>query len=230
MSKKPKKPPLRNEFTDALNEEITERKIIERTQPQDKVFQKTSEVEEVQVDDFSFGEFAEEEVAVETKPKIEKPIEKVSLEKTPAPEPESVEVETDSKLEERILTEADNTFFDEKTKETADERPTFHSKALKREATEKTPPQIESETKTEATRKITHAEKFGMVISVAMLVYAYVTLDKPLYFLSLSLMAHLFRPIIGLLFGKKSHAVQNAMHSFSIVLFFGALFFLFTGQ
>ena len=62
MSKKrKKKSPLRDEFTDALNEEIAERKIIERTQPKEEIFQKTVTLEK----------------AVE--------VAKVSLEKIPAP-------------------------------------------------------------------------------------------------------------------------------------------------
>jgi len=59
------------------------------------------------------------------------------------------------------------------------------------------------------------------------LVYAVSTMDKPLFFMSMSLLSHTLRPLIGALFGKHNREVQNALRGFSIVLFFGALFFLF---
>ena len=60
-----------------------------------------------------------------------------------------------------------------------------------------------------------------------MLAYSLAESDKPLFFLATSLLTFLLRPIIGGLAGKHNRAVQNALHSFSVVLFIGALLFLF---
>ena len=76
-------------------------------------------------------------------------------------------------------------------------------------------------------RKFSHAETSGVVISTVMLLYSLAELDKPLFFLSTSLLTFLLRPIIGALFGKNNRAVQNGLHSFSVVLFIGALIMLF---
>ncbi len=79
----------------------------------------------------------------------------------------------------------------------------------------------------EVKRKLSHAETSGIAISAVMLAYSLAEKDKPLFFLSTSLLIFLLRPIIGGLFGKHNQAVQNALHSFSLVLFIGALLFLF---
>ena len=79
----------------------------------------------------------------------------------------------------------------------------------------------------EIRRKLSHAETSGIAISAVMLVYSLTEGDKPLFFLSTSLLIFLLRPLIGALFGEHNRAVQNALHSFSIVLFIGALIFLF---
>ena len=76
-------------------------------------------------------------------------------------------------------------------------------------------------------RKLSPAETSGIAISAVMLVYSLATQDKPLGFLSAALLTFLLRPVIGGLFGEHSRAVQNALHSFSVVLFIGALLFLF---
>ena len=75
--------------------------------------------------------------------------------------------------------------------------------------------------------KLSHAETSGVAISAVMLVYSLAEGDKPLFFLSTALLIFLLRPLIGALFGKNNRAVQNALHSFSIVLFIGALVMLF---
>ena len=80
---------------------------------------------------------------------------------------------------------------------------------------------------TELKSKLSHAEQSGVAISAVMLAYSLSTQDKPLFFLSMSLVTFLLRPLIGALFGKNNRAVQNALHSFSVVLFIGALIFLF---
>lgn len=79
----------------------------------------------------------------------------------------------------------------------------------------------------ELKKRLTHAESSGIAISAVMLVYSLKESDKPLFFLSTSLLIFLLRPIIGAFFGKHNRAVQNALHSFSLVLFIGALLFLF---
>ena len=79
----------------------------------------------------------------------------------------------------------------------------------------------------ELKRRLTHAESSGIAISAVMLVYSLKESDKPLFFLSTSLLIFLLRPLIGVFFGKHNRAVQNALHSFSIVLFIGALIMLF---
>ena len=75
--------------------------------------------------------------------------------------------------------------------------------------------------------KLSHAETSGVAISAVMLVYSLAEGDKPLFFLSSALLIFLLRPIIGALAGKHNRAVQNALHSFSIVLFVGALIMIF---
>ena len=75
--------------------------------------------------------------------------------------------------------------------------------------------------------KLSHAETSGIAISAVMLAYSLAESDKPLFFLATSLLTFLLRPIIGGLAGKHNRAVQNALHSFSVVLFIGALLFLF---
>ena len=101
-------------------------------------------------------------------------------------------------------------------------RKTFHSKRFADEFTDE-----EKSDAPEVKRKISHAEASGILISAVMLTYSLVTEDKPLFFLSTSLLIFLLRPIIGGLFGKHSQNVQNGLHAFSIALFVGALVFLF---
>ena len=232
MSKRKKKSPLRDEFTDALNEEISERKIIERTQPKEEVFQKTITLEKaVEVEKISV-----EPVKIAPVEKIETAPE-IKTEEITAPQ--IVEVKVDKKLEERILKEADDDFYNEKPAENnvdvekPPRKSIYHSKTLReweeeqREGNKKIPPPISETPKVEQPHKLSHAEKFGVVASVAMLVYAFVNLDKPLFFLALSLFVHLLSVPVSAISGKHSAAVQNSLRSFSIVVFFGALLFLF---
>ena len=95
---------------------------------------------------------------------------------------------------------------------------TFHSKHV-------VPEEIIAEPKVQS--RISHAEASGVIISGVMLIYSLTELDKPLFFLSTALLTFLLRPIIGGLFGKHNRAVQNALHSFSVVLFIGSLIMLF---
>ena len=79
----------------------------------------------------------------------------------------------------------------------------------------------------ELKRKLSRAETSGVVISAVMLVYSLAAQDKPLFFMSASVLTFLLRPLIGALSGKNNRAVQNALHSFSVVMFIGALLMLF---
>lgn len=229
MSKK--KEPLRTEFTDALDEEISTRKILERANL------KESEPEPVEPPKVELKKVSAEppKVIVE-QVEIPAPVEEI-------PVPPSIEVKPETKLEERILKEADNTFFDEKparkhklAEEPVDEKPppksTYRSKALRQweeERDEKNPPPnpVAQVSEENTPTRTSRTERAGAIISIVMVIYAFVNLDKPLFFLSMSLLVHCFRPTVGALSGKYSHDVQNAMRSFSIVLFFGAILFIF---
>ena len=277
MSKKrKKKSPLRNEFTDALNVEMAERKISEKVQAaesqqatadsqQETVEITAASVETVSVENISTPKIEIEKISVEEIPaKVETPkIETAKVEttkteiakieiakvetpktklkktkssktksaKTENPKIEIVEVKTDPKLEKRIFKEADDTLFEEKPPVSESKKFAYRSKAMKRweeEREEKSAPTFEPVPKVETPRPLSRPEKFGGVVSVVMLVYAFVNFDKPLFFLALSLFAHFLSQPLGAVFGKHAHAVQNAIHSFSIVIFFGAIMFLFT--
>ena len=117
----------------------------------------------------------------------------------------------------------DNTpVYDVETVHEEPRRKTFHSKHPPVENVDEEKP-AESKTK----QKISHAEASGIVLSIVMIGYSLFTEDKPLFFLSTALLIFLLRPLIGGLFGKHNQAVQNALHAFSLALFFGALIFLF---
>ena len=226
MGRRKKKVPLRDDFTDALNEEIKERNIIERTQPEKAVdINENGKVEKVSLEKISVT-------------KVE-PVEKIEVDKVAEiPAPQIVEVEVDKKLEERILKEADNTFFEEnpasskiEVENSSPRKSVYRSKAMRRweaeQKEEKKSSKVEVAPPVEKPRKMVSAEKFGLVASLAMLIYAFVNLDKPLFFLSSSLIIHFLSPIIGSMLGKYNAAAQNALRTFSLVLFFGSILFLF---
>ena len=121
--------------------------------------------------------------------------------------------------------------MDEKPKNSIPRKSIFRSKAMQRweeEQEEILPPKIEPAPQIKKTPKMTRPGRFGGIISVVMLVYAFANADKPLFFLALSLFAHFLSRSLGSFFGKYADAVQNAIHTFSIVIFFGAIMFLFT--
>ena len=132
-------------------------------------------------------------------------------------------------------TEGDNLYaekisLDKKSLEISDKpRPkTFHSKNFIDSETQAKEDEKKSSThEPELRTKLSHAETSGVAISAVMLVYSLAESDKPLFFLSTALMIFLLRPLIGALCGKHNRAVQNALHSFSIVMFIGALIMLF---
>ena len=157
----------------------------------------------------------------------------------------SLPVEAESDFERRIFAEADNDFFDEKplesigdnmrsiSKEKAGSRTSsFRSRILAEKAAEKNSAEENDspDFDPELHRKLTRAELAGVAISAMMLFYSFVNLDKPLFFLSLSLFTHLIRPLIGAFCGKYNRSVQNGLRSFSLVLFVGALVLLFTNS
>lgn len=163
----------------------------------------------------------------------------------------SIKIEAENDFEKRIFAEADNDFFDEKipqnigenmrskvtekikdTEEKKSPQSSFRSKYIQKQFADAETADAENETSPdfdpELNRKLTRAEIAGVGLSAAMLIYAFVNLDKPLFFLALSLFTHLMRPLIGSLCGKYNRKVQNAMRSFSIVVFIGSLVILFT--
>ena len=76
-------------------------------------------------------------------------------------------------------------------------------------------------------KPVRRTETYGVVISAVAFIYSIFTKDKPLLFLSVSLLLYLMRPIIAAPFGKYSQSVQNAIKGFSMALFFGSIFFIF---
>ena len=156
------------------------------------------------------------------------------------PAVEVVEVKTDSEFDKRVFAEADNTFHNEKPRkprrkltpeESANARAAYRAKMIRDTVADEKEIYFEDKKNIDKDadlyRKLTRVETAGVALSAAMLFYAFATMDKPLFFMSLSLLSNLLRPIIGGLFGKHNRAVQNALHGFSIVLFFGALLFIF---
>ena len=113
----------------------------------------------------------------------------------------------------------DATTSDEPKKNSAAQK-TFRSKHF-------TDAQDENSDKPKRKRRFSHAETSGIAISTVMMIYSLTTQDKPLFFVSAALITSLLRPLIGALFGKHNAAVQNALHTFSLVLFIGALIMLF---
>ena len=128
--------------------------------------------------------------------------------------------EIDPELEARILKEADNDFFDEKPTDKARES-IYRSSALKQWDDDKS--KSKNSFAQDAAPKMSYAERAGFVIAVVMLIYSVVNFDKPLGFMSMSLVVHFLRGAF------RSESTKNAMRTFSFVLFFGALLFLFTG-
>lgn len=222
---------LRNDFTDALNEEILSRKIFDKA--------KTPEEENIFLAETKIETVAKPEVKnSKPKKKTKKSKPKISEEKISSPKietPKKITAEND--FEERVFAEAENDFYEEKISEIGkhmrykvEEKknfaPIFHSKDLQKDIQD--PDEENSvDDDPELYRKLSRAEMAGVTLSALMLAYSFLTMDKPLFFLAMSLISHLMRPPVGRLFGKHNRAVQNAMRSFSLVLFFGAILFVF---
>lgn len=237
---------IRDEFTDALNEEMLSRKIfdIAKSQPseEEKIFTAESDAKIISEPTTSDGRvYPNFQPAKKKRVKRQgtREAEKKSVEQEKISSPPEIkispEVKAETELEKRIFAEAENDFYEEKPSELGenfrskivdDERPIFRSKNLKSDV-------IEEEKESEETldpelyRKLTRAETSGVALSTLMLIYSFANLDKPLFFVSLSLLTHLLRPLVGAFFGKHNRAVQNGMRSFSIVLFIGAIVLIF---
>ena len=227
--KKRKKKKLRDKFTDALGEEIAARenlnvaKLEKKRQSAKVNLTKTVESKKAP------------EVEVQPAPEVAEEIPPLMIPIIPAPK-------IDSEFDKRVSDEAQNKLLEDKPKPAyrkmtasgrpAPERPTFRAKMMRErlaEVAEEKHDKVKNVIDKDADlhRKLSRAETAGAVLSVLMLVYAVSTMDKPLFFMSMSLLSHTLRPLIGSLFGKHNREVQNALRGFSIVLFFGALFFLF---
>lgn len=238
--KKRKKKKLRDKFTDALGEEIAARDNlnIDKLSKKNKSAPKVDLSKKVQSNPKKTPKVADPpasevvEVAEEIPPLL--------IPELPAKVEVADKVQTD--FDKRVSAEAKNNFLDEKPKRpyrkmTADgrpapERPTFRAKMMRERLAEVAEEKHDTVKKVvdkdaDLHRKLSRAETAGAVLSVLMLVYAVSTMDKPLFFMSMSLLSHTLRPLIGALFGKHNREVQNALRGFSIVLFFGALFFIF---
>ena len=251
LNKRKKNPPIRDDFTDALNEELQTRKIFERAKPDnsDDIF--LSEVKT----EISIQAVEEKPKPKKSRPKkksVKKPVEVTPLpqEKISPPKLEKLppfsvsEVKAENKLEERIFKEAENDFFDEKPmfeNETnmrsnvssgESRRLAYHSTYFQEVddevEIEKPDKKIEEPYRYDPRlgKKLSRAEMSGVALSGFMLLYSISNLDKPLFFVSLSLFSFLIRPLIGSFCGRYNQAVQNALHSFSIVLFIGSLILL----
>lgn len=220
--KKRKKKKISDKFTDALGEEISARENLNLDN-----LKKVESIPKV-------------DLAKKVKPakKIEPSIAEISNDKKNS-SVEIVEVKVDAEFEERVLAEANNDFLDDKpkrprrmmsTEDIAASRSAFRAKLIQDRIAEEKEIEIEnkktSNKDSDLRRKLTRAEMAGAAISAAMLAYSLSTYDKPLFFMAMSLLSHTLRPLIGGFFGKHNRSVQNALHGFSIVLFFGALLFL----
>lgn len=134
----------------------------------------------------------------------------------------------DDKLYSEDTSEDDSLYAEKFSFDKNPQPKTFHSKNFIDSETQAAEDKKKSAPhEPELKMKLSRAETSGVAISAVMLVYSFITEDKPLFFVSMSLLAFLLRPLIGALFGKHNRAVQNALHSFSIVLFIGALIMLF---
>ncbi len=235
--KKRKKKKLRDKFTDALGEEITARNLNDKIREQGAGSREQTLKVEDKISNSVEVDATKKPPAVET---VAENISSDTVEVEVKTAVEIVEVKTDSEFDKRVFAEADNTFHDEQPrrvrrkltpKESANARAAYRAKMIRdtvadeKENYFKDKKNIDKDA--DLYRKLSRAETAGVALSALMLVYAFSTLDKPLFFMALSLLSNLLRPIIGGLFGKHNRAVQNALHAFSIVLFFGALLFIF---
>ena len=231
----------KNSFTDALDKELSGSKILSQAKKNAKAKTKTVEEEIFLVEDKP-----QENFKIENKPQenidLDDKTEEITVDYTRYlidEDTQTKKIAKDPDFERRVLAEADNDFFEEKQPENIGDnfrsrlrekksRPSnFHNETFKEISDdtpkETSPPQPNADLR----RKLTRPELTGIGISAIAMFYSFSTLDKPLFFLALSLFTHLMRPLIGAFFGKYNRAVQNGLRSFSIALFAGALLLLF---
>lgn len=233
---------ISDDFTNALSKEMLSRKIFDKAKPkliEEEIFlaeSKNIENDSTPPQNIEIPKFQ----PVKRKKRKSKKIsqtestsanEKISADEKIIPTPKlkiPKKVEDKSDFEKRVFAEAENDFYDEKPLKPAEEK-IFHSKNLKSDVITDEEKEIKPEEKFDPNlyRKLTRAEISGIALSTIMLAYSFVNLDKPLFFMAMSLLAHLLRPLIGSIFGKYNRDVQNALRSFSIVLFLGAILFIF---
>ncbi|MBQ7476198.1 MAG: hypothetical protein IJT06_02235 [Selenomonadaceae bacterium] len=238
--KKRKRKKLRDKFTDALGEEISSRENLNIEKKEQERLKKNTVPKVNLAKATAEKNFELPEQKLETsEQKLETAEKKIQPPELPQSESqiEIVQVEVDPKLEQKIFEEADNKFLENKIRrprrkltaegDPAPPRPTFRVKAMQERLAEKSVDDKKSTSKdSDLRRNLTRAEITGAVISAVMLVYSATTLDKPLFFLAMSLLTHTVRPLIGSFFGKYNRPVQNALRGFSITIFFGALLLL----
>ncbi len=263
-----KKRTIRDNFTDALNNELKTRKVFDRAkvnEPEEDIFlADTSPDDEIAPPIFAAEpkktptliekpKAEEKQPTLQIKPETPKKFSETPQKKEPAAKIEkppaklpNIQVKPETDFEERVFAEADSDFHDEKIPtsiganirsdltEEIERRPIFHSKyfnkkpgSVPEEKPKKEAPEEPPEFDEELHHKLTHAETAGLALSAIMLMYSFINLDKPLFFVSLSLFSHLIRPLIGAFFGKYNRPVQNALRGFSLVLFAGAIMFIF---
>ena len=141
---------------------------------------------------------------------------------------EEISLKTQASDEKKSFPNDDDLYAEKISLEKTSRPKTFHSKNFVDSETQAAEDKKKSSPhETKLKMKLSHAETSGVAISAVMFAYSLAAGDKPLFFLSTALLTFLLRPIIGALAGKNNRAVQNALHSFSIVLFIGALLFLF---
>ena len=225
--KKRKGKKLRDKFTDALGEEISARENLDIEKKERERLEKNATPK------VNLTKETPPAPPPQPKPKIETP----QLE-TPESQIEIVQVNVDEQLEQKIFAEADNQFLEKKIPrprrrlndegDYAPSRSAFRARAMQERIEEEKFAKNKKSTVKDADlrRNLTRAEVTGAAIAAVMLVYATTTADKPLFFVSLSLLTHTARPLIGAFFGKYNRPVQNALRGFSIAIFFGALLFL----
>ncbi len=217
-----KKKAKSNVFTEALGEEIKSRKIFDKAKkiPEDEIF-----IAEVQP-----------EIVAEQKTKLNKKSKPKQINAPLEEIPKPIIITADDYFEKRVFAEAENDFFEEKqpqigktfrseVKQTEPARKIYYSKSIEQKYF-----QLDEEKKSAfefEQQKLSRMEMTGLLISIGLMIYAFINLDKPLFYLTASLLVHLIRLPIGRLFGKYNRAVQNGLRSFSLVLAIGAVLFLF---
>ena len=229
----------KNSFTNALGEELLNRKTFDKAKNvEDEIFLSETAPEF----ETNFIKYVEEPETPPVKPKTKIKTSKKSKPKSKKIQPEKIQVAENKDFEKRVFAEAENDFYEEKSPqnigrnmrtqvtEESSGQAAFRNKILKKQFEDlkddnakDLPPDYDPE----LYRKLSRAELAGLGISIITMFYSFIHLDKPLFFLAASLFTHLIRPLVGGMCGKYNRAVQNGLRSFSLTLFVGALILLF---